>query len=774
MTFTISTNSSSLVTLTGTADDPATILSSATLSAGIYESYLATPWTVTNAGHVLGAITLKSAGLLTNTGTISAGNAIYGHSAAITIANSGTILGSTGNAVRLYAGGSVTNQNGGTISANAGGGGVVINGATGTVVNAGTIAGPGSGSLRSDTGVWLLNGGSVTNQSTGTIKGFYGVYGGGFYNGAGAATTVVNAGNIDALSASGFAVKFAAGYADRVVLDPGAAFIGTVSGGNTIGAAAVSTLELASGASAGTLSGLGSEFVDFGHVSVDTLASWVLTGTNTVASGVTLTNAGSLSGAITLAAGGVLTNASTGTISLSGATPVTGLAGGISTIVNAGLLQGNIGISLSAGGSVSNQTGGIVSGATLGVYLQSGTLTNAGTISTTTGDALQWGSGAVAITNSGSILTGVGNALRLNAGGTVTNLSGGLISVTATNGGGGVVASGGVETVVNAGTILGAPSGTVRAASGVWLLNGGVVTNQSGGTIKGAYGVYGGVHTTVVNAGSIAALSASGFAVQFTAGYADRVVLDPGAAFTGTVSGRNTIGAAAVSTLELASGASAGTLSGLGTQFIDFGQVSLDTLASWVFTGTNTVASGVTFTDSGTLTNTGSLSGKLSLAAGGVLTNASTGTISLSSGSLITGLAGGVSTVVNAGTIAVSQTSAGFGIDLTAGGSVTNQSTGLIAGYVALYATGAAATVVNAGILSGGTTGNAGGIVLNDGGTITNQSTGTITGVNAIYSHNVAISLTNSGTILGGALNFSNGVRRQRHQPERRYHQRRL
>jgi hypothetical protein len=90
--------------------------------------------------------------------------------------------------------------------------------------------------------------------------------------------TVVNAGTI---TGSNHAVKFAAGYANRLVIDPGAVFSGTVTGGNTIGAAYVSTLELVSAVSAGTLSGLGMQFVDFAQVTVDAGAQFTLAGSNT-------------------------------------------------------------------------------------------------------------------------------------------------------------------------------------------------------------------------------------------------------------------------------------------------------------------------------------------------------------------------------------------------------------------------------------------------------------------------------------------------------------
>jgi hypothetical protein len=75
------------------------------------------------------------------------------------------------------------------------------------------------------------------------------------------------------------------------------------------------------------------------------------------------------------------------------------------------------------------------------------------------------------------------------------------------------------------------------------------------------------------------------------------VVIDPNAVFSGTVNGRNAIDAAVVSTLELASAGSVGTLSGLGTKYVDFAQVTVDAGAQWTLTGANTLAAGYTLTD---------------------------------------------------------------------------------------------------------------------------------------------------------------------------------
>jgi hypothetical protein len=135
-----------------------------------------------------------------------------------------------------------------------------------TVVNAGRIVGTDGGGI----GVQLGFGGAVTNQAAGTISAtLLGIVG---YN---AGVTVVNAG---AIEGGLYAVQLTDGFIDRLVVDPGAVFVGAVSGGNATGAAAVSTLELASGSSKGTLTGLGSQITNFGSIAFDSGADWFIEG----------------------------------------------------------------------------------------------------------------------------------------------------------------------------------------------------------------------------------------------------------------------------------------------------------------------------------------------------------------------------------------------------------------------------------------------------------------------------------------------------------------
>ncbi len=76
--------------------------------------------------------------------------------------------------------------------------------------------------------------------------------------------TVTDTGTIGS-AGLGDAVQFYAGFTNRLIVDPGAALAGKVDGGNTIGAANQSTLELAAGAgpAAGTITDFGSGFVNF-------------------------------------------------------------------------------------------------------------------------------------------------------------------------------------------------------------------------------------------------------------------------------------------------------------------------------------------------------------------------------------------------------------------------------------------------------------------------------------------------------------------------------
>lgn len=534
---------------------------------------------------------------VTGTITVTSGVALYGSAGtAWSITNSGLIRSqgtgaSGGYGIYLLTGGDITNQSGGTVSGYAGG--VLIKGAAGTVVNGGQVIATGTSGF----GVDLLSSGAITNLAGATISGNkYGIKLGVF------AATVTNDGSIEGGTDAG---PFRPGYANRLIVGPGASFSGTVDGGNTIGATPVSTLELASGASTGTLSGLGSQFTNFSSIAVDANASWTLVSDAlgagyTITDTGTLTNTGSLGSAVTLGANAYLSNASGATIAGgSGQYGVYGTGAGPATVVNAGSISGApangygySGIRLAGGGALTNLATGVINGAS-GVKVDgTGTLVNAGTIVGTavSGNGVYLYGGVVTNQNGGTINGGDAGILLWTGGGAVTNQSGGTIS---------------------------------GGSDGVFIGGAANLTNQSGGAISGGgFGVYVSfAPATVTNAGMI---SGGTHAVRFQAGYVNLLVVDPGASFTGTVDGGNTIGATSVSTLELASGASTGTLSGLGTQFIDFAQITVDSGAKWTLSGSNTIAAdetltlnGATLGVSGTLEMQGTLAGDQTVAFAG-------------------------------------------------------------------------------------------------------------------------------------------------------------
>ena len=224
-------------------------------------------------------IELDAGGTVINTKYISAvdGSGVLIDLGAGTVNNSGTIK-ETGNVpqqygaaagIRLDGGGVVTNT--GSISGRYGILSAYDDGST-TVTNFGVIQGEnGPGNLSQqiksqgqNAGITILRGGAVTNF--GSISGGIGID---FSRYGSAAGTVLNVGTIT--GNNGTAVLFGGGD-DRLVVDPGAVFVGKVDGG-----AGSNTLELAAGTGTGTLAGLGTSFVNFGTVKFDAGASWTVT-----------------------------------------------------------------------------------------------------------------------------------------------------------------------------------------------------------------------------------------------------------------------------------------------------------------------------------------------------------------------------------------------------------------------------------------------------------------------------------------------------------------
>lgn len=454
-------------------------------------AYVGRTISTTTAGPVLlqsaildNPLTVTATGKATSSGANADG--IDGTTAAAwTIVNDGTVFSAGGIGISLAGAGIVSNgRMGGAAVISGSVAGIEIDG-SGTVTNYGRISAAGAGSA----GVNLAAGGSVTNNSGGSISGGT--------NGIvlGAAGSVTNA--------AGAAI---AGGTHGILVNSAP---GTVVNAGSIGAMGAN--------------GTGTYMRD----------------------------------------GGIVTNNAPG--SISGAVFGVFLENAAGIVVNGGTIAGGTdGVVLGTGGSVLNAAGASVTGGSVGVYAKyraSGTVTNSGIISATAPSS-----------------AGVDLAL----GGIVTNNAG----ATVLGGSFGIFVTGAAGTVVNAGSIAG--PGNI----GVDLLAGGSVTNLAGASISsGGTGVavYGG-GGTVTNAGTISGVFR---AVDFGNSGSNRLVVLPGAVFNGTVAAGS-----GVNTLELARGAAAGSIGGIGTGFTGFGPVSVDAGANWTLTGNNTA---------GTVLNNGTL-----------------------------------------------------------------------------------------------------------------------------------------------------------------------
>ena len=336
---------------------------------------------------------------------------------------------------------------------------------------------------------------------------------------------------------------------------------------------------------------------------------------------VTITGAGTTQTATYTLSSSTVAAVNAGTVGTASANPGVYITGSNDTLTNSGVILGgqvNSGsngalVVNGTGDNVTNQSGGVIQGYgynVTGIYFVSvGTITNSGTI----------GSGEGPVANSA-------DGIVLHVGGVVTNAATGTIS-------GGGIFSQGDATITNSGVILGD-----AIYGGVYLAAGGTVTNLTGGTISyggAGYGVkIAGAAGTITNAGTITSGSGSGAAVVLSSGYTNRVIVDPGAVFIGTVNG----GDAAQATLELASGASAGTITNVAS-FSNFGTLLFNTSSDWLVAGSSTTgllstatiagfAAGDTLELAGTVTVTGSSTSggvtQATLSSGGTLTFAGT------------------------------------------------------------------------------------------------------------------------------------------------------
>ena len=401
-------------------------------------------------------------------------------------------------------------------------------------------------------------------------------------------------------------------------------------------------------------------------------------GPSTVDNAGTITSASGFNDAIVLGLGGTVTNRSTGTISAVGV----GVAGATNpTIVNnfGQILDASTGVGLSAGGTVTNDTGALISGASRAVDISGG---------------------VGVVVNSGDMLASVGRAVQLQAGGSVTNTSTGTITSGGTRA---IFIFGGPGAIINAGSVEGGLTAAVEVESTQSsITNSGTIHSPSGAGIQLDATSASNTLTTIVNdsggaiEGAVNALVANGNAsVDFTN--------------KGAVIGNMVFGAGDVA-LHFYTGSSLlGNLTaGTGTNTID-----LNGLGSGAFSSPIANFQTITKLDEGTWTLSGAVSGLTTL-------NVTQGTLILSAANTYSG-----GTTIASGTLQLGDggTTGSIVGDVTDHGTLAfNRSDtmtfgGVISGDGSITQIGLGTTILNAiNPYTGGTIISDGALVIGDFG----------------------------------------------------------
>ena len=341
----------------------------------------------------------------------------------------------------------------------------------------------------------------------------------------------------------------------------------------------------------------------------------------------------------------------------------------------------------------------ISNGITLGTsgnYASPLTITNAGAVDTSSGNAV-YGSNAQAWTlvNYGTVVAGSGLGVVLSAGGYVDN-SGTAALISGYTGG--VLIAGGAGTLVN--------SGTISSTGSLFNL-----------------GVYLGAGGYVDNSGTAALISGYGVGVSI-AGGAGTVVN------SGTISGMGPI-----------DGNASGILLNAGGDVTNSGSTAL---IAGIHLGVGLGGAGGTVSNFGTILASDARGLGVVIQSGGIVANGDGASI----GGGLVGVFTTYGTVLNSGTI-TGFGSYGYGVELFNGiggsGSVVNSISGLIEGAVnGVKAFNNGGAVSNSGTILGGSTG----VYLHDGGAVINSgSTALIS--NGVRINNGAGTVANSGTIEG-------------------------
>jgi hypothetical protein len=468
---------------------------------------------------------------------------VYGSGARTwTVVNKGVIADSAG--AGLSFGDQATVTNIGTIIGTTG-----VDIGVGTLTNSGVITGT------TADGVYQSSG-SLTNKSGGTISGKYGV----FVDNA----TVVNAGLIEGSAGTvGYGGVALAGVLDNKASGVIVGHYGVYASNGTVINAGV----IEGTAGIGMVLGGGAEtiVVDPKSTIIGAIAGFAATDTLDFAK--TKLDAATF-------ANGYLTLSEQGTV-----VATYGMVGQFTGDEFALASDGHGGTDVTLGAATAT---GVYNGLTLTApstsFAPGATVSSASTVASVFGSSLaSWN-----VVNSGTIIdTGTGDGVKLAGVGTLTNRAGGYIA-----GYNGAYVNTG--TVTNEGTM----TGVFNGAEVIF----GTLDNRAGATLSGVFGTY--VYNgTIINAGTIESTGGAAGTAALTGGFRGTVIDDPGAVFIGQVGGATET--SGISLLELGSGATEGTLSGYGTQFVNFHTLEVATGATWEIAGSTTIT--------GTLINNGTI-----------------------------------------------------------------------------------------------------------------------------------------------------------------------
>jgi hypothetical protein len=726
---------------------------------------------VVNDGLITGlgynGISLYGGGSVSNAGTIYGDyNGIAGNTAAVSISNSGTIIGESASGIQLDHGGAIYNSENGTITGE--GSGIAFTNAYGSVVNHGLITG------NTYAGIGIYHNGAVANLG-GTIIGTSGVQFGYAGNTITSTGGVLNSGMISGTTFAGVAM-----YGGGHVTNQSGGTISVLNGTGygiyiTGGVGAVTNAGLILGGHAGVEMDAG------GYLS--NVSTGLIIGANT---GVYLYARPMLGNSIFNA--GLITSTSTGVyVSGAGGLSLDNAAGG--TIIsahdalqenaaqfsldNTGLISGTDGTGLLASGgalaSVTNESGGTISGHYYGLEMDAADnqVDNKGLISSSDeyyGIQTE-GTMAGIVNEAGATILGVGegvissadqftldNAGSINASFNRGVFANGTISNAVINRAGGTI-TGPYEAVWlqgEDGSLQNA--GLLKGEYAVVMENTiGAVLNTSTGTITGGYdGVYTAYGEPVSNAGFISGSVNAGIELE------DGGQVVNSGAITGGRTGISDYGYGENQSLSIAltvfnSDVIQGGTTGIQIGAGDTGEIS-NADGGLITGGTYGIAIGYTNATAaslGTIFNSGDINGGqtgIILNDGGLVSNAKTGVITGGTYAVQAGYAPGQSfgttgIVDNAGQI-IGVTG---GVRLTQGGAVTNEATGTISGGTTGVQANALTDIDNAGLVTGGGTG----IMLSGGGTVVN--TGNIAGgvEGLVFAYGAPAVLTNAGHITG-------------------------